>query len=82
MSDGRLFGLAAFRAACLFCHGKGCLDCDVKSARACEESFNNPQVFRADSPEDMARLKATFGADKLSTPEGLLAALASFARPR
>ncbi len=75
-----LWGRAAFRARCPFCRGKGCLDCDVKSARACEESFNNPQVFKTDSPEDMARLKDTFGADKLSTPEGLATALRSFTR--
>lgn len=77
-----LFGRAAYRDACLFCHGKGCFDCDTKGARACEESFRNPQVFRRDSPEDMARLKETFSADKLSTPEGLAAALRSFARPK
>jgi hypothetical protein len=75
------FGRGAYRRACQFCGGKGCFDCDVKSARACEESFNNPQVFKTDSPEDMARLKETFSADKLSTPEGLAAAIASFARP-
>lgn len=70
-------GRGAYRNACRFCYGKGCLDCDVKSAGACEESFNNPQVFKADSPEDMARLKETFGAD---TIDGLKAALDSFAR--
>lgn len=75
-----LFGRPAFRTRCPFCHGRGCFDCDVKSARACEESFNNPQVFKTDSPEDMARLKETFSADKLSTPEGLAAALRSFTR--
>lgn len=74
------FGRGAYRSACQFCGGKGCFDCDVKSARACEESFNNPQVFKTDSSEDMARLKETFGADKLSTPEGLAAALRSFTR--
>ena len=74
------FGRQAYRDACVFCHGRGCFDCDVKSAKACEESFNNPQVFKTDSPEDMARLKETFGADKLSTPEGLMAALRSFTR--
>lgn len=77
----QLYGRAAFRAACRFCAGKGCFDCDAKSARACAESFKNPQVFKTDSPEDMARLKETFGADKLSTPEGLAAARASFTRP-
>ena len=76
----RGFGRAAFQGACRFCGGKGCFDCDVKSARACEESFNNAQVFKTDSPEDMARLRETFGADKLSTPEGLAAALRSFTR--
>lgn len=76
----RLYGRAAYRAACPFCNNKGCFDCDVKSARACEESFNNPQVFKTDSPEDMQRLKDTFSADKLSTPEGLAAALRSFTR--
>lgn len=75
-----LYGRAAYRNACQFCGGKGCLDCDVKSARACDESFNNAQVFKLDSPEDMARLKDTFSADKLSTPEGLAAALRSFTR--
>jgi len=75
-----MFGRQGYRNACQFCHGKGCLDCDVKSARACEESFNNAQIFKTDSPEDMARLKETFGADKLSTPEGLAAALRSFTR--
>lgn len=74
------FGRIAYRDACRFCGGMGCFDCDVKSARACEESFNNPQVFKADSPEDMARLKETFGADKLSTSEGLAAVLRSFTR--
>lgn len=74
------FGRQAYRDACVFCHGKGCFDCDTKSARACEESFNNPQVFKTDSPADMQRLKETFGADKLSTPEGLAAALRSFTR--
>jgi len=76
------FGRGAYRAACPFCGGKGCFDCDVKSARACEESFNNAQVFKTDSPEDMARLKETFHMDKLSTPEGLAAALRSFTRPK
>jgi hypothetical protein len=76
-----LYGREAFRAACPFCHGKGCFDCDVKSARACEESFNNPLVFKTNDPSDMARLKDTFGADKLSTPEGLAKALRAFARP-
>jgi hypothetical protein len=76
-----LFGRAAYQARCQFCGGKGCFDCDVKRARACEESFKNPQVFKTDSPEDMQRLKDTFGADKLSTPEGLAAALRSFTRP-
>ncbi len=75
------FGREAYRAACMFCNGKGCLDCDTKSARACEESFNNPLVFKTDSPEDMARFNKTFSADKLSTPEGLAAALRSFSRP-
>ncbi len=74
------FGRQAYRDACQFCHGRGCLDCDTKSARACEESFNNAQVFKTDSPEDMQRLKDTFGHDKLSTPEGLAAALRSFTR--
>jgi hypothetical protein len=74
------FGRQAYRDACQFCHGKGCLDCDVKSARACEESFNNAQTFKTDSPEDMQRLRDTFHADKLSTPEGLAAALRSFTR--
>ena len=73
------YGRGAYRSACQFCGGKGCLDCDVKSARACEESFNNAQVFKLDDPQDMQRLKDTFGADKLSTPEGLAAALRSFA---
>lgn len=76
-----LYGREAFRAACPFCHGKGCFDCDVKSARACEQSFNNPQVFKTNSPDDMARLKETFGAEALSTNEGLLKALRSFTRP-
>lgn len=76
-----LYGRAAFRAACQFCHGKGCLDCDTKSARACEKSFNNPLTFKTDSPEDMTRLKDTFGAEKLSTSEGLLNALRAFAKP-
>lgn len=75
------FGRGAYRRACQFCGGKGCFDCDVKSARACEESFQNAQVFKTDSPEDMARLKETFSADKLSTPEGMAAALRSFTRP-
>jgi hypothetical protein len=75
------FGRGAYRNACIFCGGKGCFDCDVKSARACDESFNNAQVFRTDSPEDMAKLKDVFSADKLSTPEGLSAALRSFAKP-
>lgn len=75
------YGRGKYRSACRFCGGKGCFDCDVKSARACEESFNNPQVFKTDSPEDMARLKETFGADKLSNREGLAVALRSFTRP-
>ena len=74
------FGRGAYRRACQFCGGKGCFDCDVKSARACDESFKNAQVFKTDSPEDMARLKETFSAEKLSTAEGLAAALASFSR--
>lgn len=79
--DARVMvGRAAYRNSCPFCHGRGCFDCDVKSARACEESFNNPQVFKTDSPEDMQRLKDAFGADKISTPEGLAAALRSFTR--
>lgn len=76
-----LYGHAAYQAACRFCGGKGCFDCDVKSARACDESFSNPQVFKTDSPEGMQRLRDTFGADKLSTPEGLATALRSFTRP-
>lgn len=77
----KMYGRAAFRDACLFCHGKGCFDCDTKSKRAMDESFANPQVFKTDSPEDMVRLKEIFSADKLSTPEGLAAALRSFTRP-
>lgn len=74
------FGRQAYRDACVFCRGKGCLDCDTKSARACEASFNNAQVFKTDSPEDMARLKETFGAEALSTEEGIRRALRSFTR--
>lgn len=75
------FGRQAYRDACMFCRGRGCLDCDTKSARACDEAFNNAQVFKTDSPEDMKRLVDTFHADKLSTPEGLAAALRSFQKP-
>lgn len=75
-----MFGRAAYRNSCRFCGGRGCFDCDVKSARACEESFNNPLVFKTDSPEDMARLRDTFGADALSAPGGLAAALRAFTR--
>lgn len=74
------YGRGAYRNGCRFCGGKGCFDCDVKSDRACNESFNNAQVFKTDSPEDMARLKETFSADKLSTPEGIAAALRSFTK--
>lgn len=76
-----MYGRQGYRNACRFCHGKGCFDCDVKSERAMEESFNNPLVFKTDSTEDMARLKETFHADKLSTPEGLAAAPRAFTRP-
>lgn len=74
------FGRGSFRAACPFCKGKGCFDCDTKSARACEESFRNAQVFKTDSPEDMERLKETFSMEKLSTTDGLIAALSSFTK--
>lgn len=64
-------GRMAYVKSCRFCHGKGCFDCDVKSDRAREESFNNPLTFKADSPEDMERMKSLLHADVISTPEGI-----------
>lgn len=75
------FGRQAYRDACMFCRGRGCFDCDTKSNRAMEESFANPLVFKTDSPEDMKQLQDTFSMEKLSTDEGLLAALRKFTKP-
>ncbi len=66
-----MHGRMAYANSCRFCFGKGCFDCDVKSDRAMEASFNNPLTFRLDSPEDMERMKSLLHADVISTPEGM-----------
>src|SRR4051812_8432349 len=76
------YGQGAYRNACVFCHGKGCFDCDVKGERAMNESFSNPLVFKADSPEDMERMKSLLHIDKLSTPEGIEAIHRAFDEQR
>ncbi len=51
-----MYGQAAYRNACQFCHGKGCFDCDVKGKRAMDEAFQDPIRLRTDSKSDMAKM--------------------------